>query len=88
MAGGNPAHLIVPSELVTLGGITIGLLVVSSTGQGLKNLVKSLTIALKGGSVAKADVEELLKLMYELFNTARRNGLIALEDPARDPPAL
>lgn len=79
------SSLFVLSECVTLGGITIGLLVISSSVAGLKNLVKALILALKGGSVAKADTEELLKLMYELFNTARRNGLIALEDHVLDP---
>jgi chemotaxis protein MotA len=85
MAGGHVASLIVPSEIVTLGGITIGLLVISSSMNGLKNLVRALVVALKGGSVAKPDVDELLKLLYELFNTARRNGLIALEDHVLDP---
>ncbi len=85
MAGGHVSSLFVASEFVTLGGITLGLLVISSSMAGLKNLVGSLVVALKGGSVAKPDVEELLKLMYELFNTARRNGLIALEDHVLDP---
>lgn len=85
MAGGHPGDLFVLSELVTVCGVTLGLLVISSSMNGLKNLIASIMVCLKGHSVSKEDVEELLKLMYELFNTARRNGLIALEDHVMDP---
>ena len=85
LAGGHVSSLFVPSEFLTLGGITIGLLVISSSVNGLKNLLRALSVALKGGAVGRADVQELMKLLYELFNTARRNGLIALEDHVLDP---
>jgi chemotaxis protein MotA len=85
MAGGHAAHLIVPSEIVTLGGITGGLLLIATSPAGIKSMIGSIMAVLKGGSVQKKDAEELLKVLYELFNTARRNGLIALEDHVMDP---
>jgi chemotaxis protein MotA len=57
----------------------------ASNPAGIKGLIASLMSVIKGGYVQKKDVEELLKLQYELFNTARRNGLIALEDHVMDP---
>ena len=85
MAGGHPGDLFVMSELVTVGGVTVGLLVISASMNALKGLLKAFMTALKGGSVSKDDAVEVLKLLYELFNTARRNGLIALEDHVMDP---
>ena len=84
MAGGHPADLLVASEFVTLGGVTAGMILISTPIPGIKGLIGSLKGAL-GVSVSKTDAEELLKLLYELFNTARRNGLIALEDHVLDP---
>lgn len=85
MAGGHPGSLLVPSEFVSLGGLTLGMMVIASSPAGIKGLIGSIVSVLKGGYVAKKDCEELLKLLYELFNTARRNGLIALEDHVLDP---
>jgi chemotaxis protein MotA len=84
MAGGHPADLLVASEFVTLGGVTAGMILISTPIPGIKGLIGSLKGAL-GVSVSKTDADELLKLLYELFNTARRNGLIALEDHVLDP---
>lgn len=84
MAGGHPADLIVISEFVTLGGVTAGMILISTPIPGVKGLIGALKGAL-GSSVTKTDADELLKLSYELFNTARRNGLIALEDHVLDP---
>jgi chemotaxis protein MotA len=84
MAGGHPADLLVASEFVTLGGVTAGMILISTPIPGVKGLIGSLKGAL-GASVSKTDADELLKLLYELFNTARRNGLIALEDHVLDP---
>ena len=84
MAGGHPADLLVASEFVTLGGVTLGMILISTPIPGVKGLIGSLKGAL-GASVTKTDADELLKLLYELFNTARRNGLIALEDHVLDP---
>jgi chemotaxis protein MotA len=85
MAGGHPGSLLVPSEFVSLGGLTFGMMVIASSPAGMKGLIGSVLSVLKGGYVTKKDCEELLKVLYELFNTARRNGLIALEDHVLDP---
>ncbi len=85
MAGGHPGSLLVPSEFVSLGGLTGGMLLIATSPAGIKALIGSIVSVLKGGLVKKKDAEDLLKLLYELFNTARRNGLIALEDHVLDP---
>ena len=64
MAGGHAAHLIVASEIVTLGGITGGMLLIATSPAGVKAMVGSILGVLKGGSVQKKDAEDLLKLLY------------------------
>lgn len=85
MAGGNPVVLLHVSEFVTIGGIAIGVLVISSSGKVLKQVLAKVIGAVKGGASRKEDYMDLLKLLYELFVVARRSGLVALEDHVLDP---
>jgi chemotaxis protein MotA len=85
MAGGHPLVLVQVSEFVVIGGIAIGVLVISSPMQTMKAIVSKTIIAFKGGGAKKADYVDLLKLLYETFVVARRNGLIALEDHVLEP---
>jgi chemotaxis protein MotA len=85
IAGGHPAVLLHVSEFVTIGGIAIGVVVVSSPASTLVLLMKKIMGAIKGAASKKSDYTDLLKLLYEIFVVARRNGLIALEDHVLDP---
>jgi chemotaxis protein MotA len=80
IAGGQPAVLMHVSEFVTIGGICIGILVVASSPSALATLFSKISIALKGAAFTKSDASDLLKMLFELFTTARRGGLIAIED--------
>ena len=85
IAGGQPAVLLHVSEFVSIGGIAIGVVVVSTPTATLMAVVKKTIGAFQGSSVKKSDYTDLLKLLYELFVLARRNGLIALEDHVMEP---
>ena len=85
MAGGNPAVLLHVSEFVTIGGMSIGVVVIASPLSTLTHTMKKVMSAISGASGKKGDYVDLLKLLYELFVVARRNGLIALEDHVMDP---
>ncbi len=85
IGGGNPAVLMHISEFVSIGGIAIGVVVVSTPTPVLMAVIKKTIGAFKGSSVRKGDYSDLLKLLYELFVLARRNGLIALEDHVMEP---
>jgi chemotaxis protein MotA len=85
MAGGNPKLLLHPSEFVSILGISTGLLVISSPGSTLKEVIHKILNILKGGKSNKSDFVELLRLLYEIFNTAKREGLIKLEDHIMEP---
>src|SRR4051812_29113898 len=85
MAGGHVAALIHPSEIVTIGGAALGAAICMSLKKMLIDLVKGIIQSIKGSPFNKKTYEELFKLMYELFRTARRNGLLALEPHLANP---
>jgi len=85
MAGGQVGALIHPSEIVTIGGAALGAAICMSSKKMLMDLMKGVLQAMKGSPFGKKTYEELFKLMYELFRTARRNGLLALEPHLANP---
>ncbi len=85
MAGGHLESLVHPSEFVTIGGASLGALIVMSPMSVLKGLVKGLIQTLKGAPYGKKSYEETFSALYELFRIARRDGLLALEGHIADP---
>lgn len=85
MAGGNVGALIHPSELVTIGGASLGALIVMSPKKVLTDLVRGLIQVMKGSPFGKAMYADLFKLLYALSRLARRDGLIALDSHLENP---
>ena len=87
LAGGKPLVLAHVSEFVVIGGVAIGILIIASPGHVLKQIVHKLKAAIAGEAAGKEECFDLLKLLYELFMTGRRNGLVALDEHVMDPAA-
>lgn len=85
IAGGQPMVLLHLSEFVVILGVAAGVLIIASPGHVLKEIIHKVQATIKGKAPGKEDYFELLKLLYELFMTGRRNGLIALEEHVMDP---
>lgn len=85
IAGGQPMVLLHVSEFVVILGVAAGVLIIASPGHVLKEIIHKIQVALKGKAPGKDEYFDLLKLLYELFMTGRRNGLIALEEHVMDP---
>ena len=85
MAGGELMALVHPSEFVTIGGAALGAIIVMSPKKVLRDLLRGLVQSVKGTAYNKQAYEELFKVMYDLFRTARRDGLIALESHVSQP---
>ncbi|MBA4138666.1 MAG: flagellar motor stator protein MotA [Opitutus sp.] len=85
LAGGQPLVLLHVSEFVVILGVAAGVLIIASPGHILKEILHKSKAAISGKAPGKSDYFELLKLLYELFMTGRRNGLIALEEHVMDP---
>jgi len=84
-AGGHVESLIHPSEILTIGGASLGALIIMSPTSVLKNLGKGILQAIKGTPYNAKAYEDMFCALYELFRIARRDGLLALEAHIADP---
>jgi chemotaxis protein MotA len=85
MEHGNLRVLMQPAELVTIGGAAIGTLLVANPPHILKNIASGIASAFGGSKYNKQKYLDTLKMMYELFTRARRDGLMALETDSDSP---
>ena len=85
MAGGKPLVLLHVSEFIVIIGVALGVLVIASPKHILFEILHKIKGAIGGKTAGKAECFDLLKLLYELFLTGRRNGLIALDEHVMDP---
>jgi chemotaxis protein MotA len=77
--------LVQPSELVTIGGAAIGTLLVANPMHIIKQIFTDLMRVLGGSKFSKDRYTETLKMMFDLFNKARKEGLVAIEGDVEDP---
>jgi chemotaxis protein MotA len=79
MEKGQLAVLVQPAELVTIGGAAIGTLVAANPFYILKGVFAGLMGVIKGSPYTKKRYLETLKMMYDLFTKARKEGFVAIE---------
>jgi chemotaxis protein MotA len=85
MEHGNITVLIQPAELVIIGGASIGTVLVANPLHVLKKIVGGVMGALKGSPYTSKKYLSTLKMMFDLCNKARKEGLIALEADIEGP---
>jgi chemotaxis protein MotA len=86
MAGGHLGVLFQPSEFIVIGCAAIGGLLISVPVATLKQVIADVMGIIKGKSGPdKATYIDVLMLLNELFQTARKDGIIALESHVNDP---
>jgi chemotaxis protein MotA len=85
MAGGPIGVLVQPYELIVIAGAALGTLIISAPGKVRSRVLHALAMGFKGSTPTRADYVELLKLLYELCNLMRREGIVALEPHATNP---
>jgi chemotaxis protein MotA len=82
---GNLWLLIMPSEYMIIVGMMIGTLFVGNPFSVMKHLMRALMGLLKGASIGRKHYVEVLRLLYELFQLSRKEGVLALESHVNDP---
>src|SRR5277367_1771431 len=85
MEHGNLKVLMQPAELIIIGGAAIGTVLIANPLHILKKMVGGLGAAFGGSKFNKQRYLETLKMMYELFSRARKDGLMALETDSDAP---
>jgi chemotaxis protein MotA len=74
-----------PTEFVIIGGAGLGSFIIANPPAVLKGTMKALIALMKPNPFNKGAYGELLQVLYEVFQTARKDGLIALESHIEEP---
>jgi chemotaxis protein MotA len=85
MAGGHVGALLHMSELVTIGGASLGALIVMSPKKVLTDVIRSVVQVIKGSPYNRQTYLELFGLLGDISRTVRREGLLTLESLVTDP---
>src|ERR1700729_2170346 len=85
MEHGNLKVLVQPAELVIIGGAAVGTVLIANPLHILKAIVGGLAGAFGGSKFGKDKYLDTMKMMYELFSRARKEGLMALEADSDGP---
>jgi chemotaxis protein MotA len=85
MEHGNIKVLLQPAELVIIGGAAVGTTLIANPLHILKDIAGGLAGAFGGSRFSKDRYLETLRMMYELFGRARKEGLMALETDSDAP---
>jgi chemotaxis protein MotA len=81
-------HLVVlfqPTEFLIIGGAAFGSFVVSNPMTTVKGSIKAVLGLLKANPYDEKAYGELLKVLYDVFQKARKDGLVGLEAHIEDP---
>jgi len=85
MEHGNLRVLLQPAELIIIAGAAAGTVLIANPLYILKAIAGGIGGAFGGSRFAKEKYLETLKMMYELFTRARKEGLMALETDSDAP---
>jgi chemotaxis protein MotA len=85
--GGNIGVILkaLPFEMITIFGGALGAFVANNQPKVLKATAKGLAACFKGSKYSKARAMELLALLYEILQKARKEGLMSIEKDVEDP---
>jgi flagellar motor stator protein MotA len=85
--GGNIMVVLhaLPFEMATIGGAAVGAFLVSNQPKVIKATLKALGGVLKSSKYTKARYLELMTMLYEILQKARKEGLMAIEKDVEAP---
>ncbi|WP_250438607.1 flagellar motor stator protein MotA [Delftia tsuruhatensis] len=85
--GGNVQVILkaLPFEMITIGGGAIGAFIVCNQPKVLKATAKAIPSVMKSSRYTKARFMELMALLYEILQKARKEGLMSIEGDVEAP---
>lgn len=85
MEKGKLPVLIQPSEFLTIAGAALGTVVAANPMHVLKGILSGVLGVLKGGGVPEKRYLESLKMLFDIFTKARKEGMVAVEADIEEP---
>jgi chemotaxis protein MotA len=85
MHHGQVAVLLQVSEFIIIGGAGLGAMVIGNPPGLLVRSLKASLALLKPNPYTEKSYAELLQVLYDVFQTARKEGLVGLEPHIEDP---
>jgi chemotaxis protein MotA len=76
-----------PFELTTIGGAALGAFMANNPPKVLRAVAQGLGRCFKGSKYTKARYLDLLALLYDILQKARKEGLMSIERDVEDPSA-
>ncbi|MFZ4741958.1 MAG: flagellar motor stator protein MotA [Limnohabitans sp.] len=87
MHGGNIQVVLeaLPNEVLVIGGGAIGAFIVNNQPKVIKATLRSIPAAFKSSVHTKANYLELMSLLYDILQKARKEGLMSIEQDVDAP---
>ena len=85
MEHGNIRVLLQPAELLIIGGAGLGTILVANPLHLIKKIIAGIGGVFGGSKFGKQTYIDAMKMMYDLLNKARKDGLMALEADVEEP---
>ena len=85
--GGNIGVILhaLPTEMMAIGGGALGAFVVANQPKVLRATLRAIPGLLKGSKYSKARYMELMALLYDILQKARKEGLMSIEKDVEEP---
>ena len=83
--GGSFLVLMQVAEFMIIGGAAAGALLISAPPKLLKKILNRVLSSFKGNKVGKEGYLQILKMMFDLFQTGQKEGVLALESHIEHP---
>ena len=85
--GGNIAVILhaLPFEMITILGAALGAFLANNQMKVVKATLKGLGRCFKGSKFSKSRYMELLALLFDILQKARKEGLMSIENDVEDP---
>jgi chemotaxis protein MotA len=85
--GGNITVVLhaLPFEMLTIGGATLGAFLANNQMKVIKKTMAGLGACFKGSKYTKARYLELMALLFDILQKARKEGLMAIEKDVEEP---
>ena len=85
--GGNMGPIVkaLPWEMAMIGGATLGAFLVNNQMKVIKSTIAGVLSCFKGSKYTKARYMELLALLFDILQKARKEGLMSIEKDVEEP---